>query len=345
MVDSIASLGELDKFEPKQKPPIVKEEQSDNAPKENVFHQRIADKFNDWRKNLITQIKIPRKEIFKPENFEGDWTKADAADYFVHKLSVIGLPDNKEITAEDISKAIAEYNGKAATKERISFTQECYAQFNTAAQKYGLDIGIFEHNRVYFLSEKRIAEIVGSREDRLACTLPGATREILITADNEELNYDPNQMYDVIVHELGHLARDLRGLNKNKDTDLEEGIIQAQARLLEKSHGKESRRTAEIYSIQADVAEQLAIALGAESLFGMNYHEIREKMITKYKLPGQISDPYDNLIYDLILYRRKFDSFNAGITEETPNADVLPMNIELRKDRQAMNRIWGFKLN
>lgn len=284
MIDSGPSLAETGvSIEPKLQP---SEEKIGLTSEQNVFHQKIAEKLDTWESDLVTQGKNIRKEIYRPDNFEGDWTKVDPVDYICHRLSVIGLADSKGISVEDVSGMLSDYRDKVATAERVAFAQECYVQFNTAAQEYGLEVGTFDPNRLYFLGGKRIAEIAGSSMDGLAYTLNGPIGEILIPADDAELNNDPSQLYDVIVHELGHQARGRRGLDRDKSTALEEGIIQAQARLLEQTHDKASKRTNEVYTIEAQIAEQLASTLDVKSLFGMSHQEIRAKTREEYMLPG-----------------------------------------------------------
>lgn len=344
MIDSGPSLAETGvSIEPKLQP---SEGKIGLTPEQNVFHQKIAEGLNIWKSDLATQGKDIRKEIYRPDKFEDDWSRVDPVDYICHRLSVIGLADSKGVSAEDISGMLSDYRDKVATVERVAFAQECYAQFNTAAQECGLDVGSFDPNRLYFLGGKRIAEIAGSSIDGLAYTLNGSVGEILIPADDAELNNDPSQQYDVIVHELGHQARGRKGLDRDKSTVLEEGIIQAQARLLELTHNKVSRRTNEVYSIEAQIAEQLATTLDVKSLFGLSHQEIRAKMREKYMLPGQVDDPYDDLVYDLITYRRKFDSFASRIdtTDQMTDVDIKKMQTELMQDRLAMNQKWTFKM-
>lgn len=314
---------------------------------QNVFHQKIAERLNIWRSRLVQQGKDIKNEIFRPDNFEDDWTKVDPVDYICHRLSVIGIADGKEISVEDVSGIITNYREKVATVERVAFTQECYVQFNTAAQEYGLEVGTFDPNRIYFLSGKRIAEIAVSGLDGLAYTLNGPVAEILIPTDDPESNNDPKQQYDIIVHELGHQARRKKGLDRDKSTILEEGIIQAQARLLERTHNMESRRTNEVYNIEAQVSEQLASVLGVNSLFGLSHQEIRVMMKVKYSLPDQANDPYNDLVSDLILYRRKFDSFALRIdtTDQITDEEIRNMQIELLHDRLAMNQKWRFNMD
>lgn len=313
-------------------------------PEVMVFREKIAERVNNWRRVLVTQVKDSRSEIYKPADFEDDWTRVDPVDYICHRLSVIGFADYEEVSAEDVSGMLFDYRGKLATPERVAFAQECYAQFNIAAQRYGLEVGTFDPNRLYFLPGKRIAEIAGSSMDGLAYTLKGSVGEMLIPADDAELNNDPSQLYDVIVHELGHQARGRRGLDRGGSTFLEEGIIQAHARLLERAHDKESRRTNEVYTIEAQTAEHLALTLNVESLFGMSHQEIRDRMRAEYVLPGQVDDPYDDLVYDLITYRRKFNSFASRIdaTDQITDLDIRKMQTELRQDRLVMNQKWRF---
>ena len=344
MIDSGTSLIETGKsVELKQLP---NERKIGFTPEQNVFHQNIANGLNVWRSGLVAQGKDAKNEIFSPEKFEGDWTKVDPVDYICHKLSVIGLSDINEISTEDVSKTLSDYREKVATVERVAFAQECYTQFNTAAQEYDLEVGNFDPNKLFFLSEKRISEIASTRTDCLAFALTGSVGEIIIPIDNEETNSDPRQLYDIIVHELGHQARFKKGLDTDSDTILEEGIVQAQTNLLARTNNKESRRINEIYAIEAQVAEQLAFTLDVKSLFGLGHQEIRTMMRKKYMLLGQMGDPYDDLVYDLITYTRKFDSFVSKIntTDQITAEEIKKIQTKLAQEHLAMNQKWEFKM-
>jgi hypothetical protein len=315
--------------------------------KENPFHQMLAKRCIEWVTEQINQGKNPRKEIFRPPDFDGNWSKVRAADYFLHRLSILGLPaETSKITAEYIGQTLSQHSERVTSRNNV--LSSAYNNFNAASEQFGLSAGNFDPNRLYFLDSSRVAEISGKTEHNLAYTLDGNFGEIIIPNDDKDLNQDPNQLYDVIVHELGHQTRKQMGLDQNISKlreVLEEGIVQQHARNIEQRNGKASPRTDESDMFEAEVVQHLSKALGVESLIGMSHEDIRKHMREKYLVPGQLlGDPYDDLIYDMNTFNRKLDTFASLIesNDQITSEQIMDMKQGLKLQKDSMYRQWKF---
>ncbi len=324
--------------------------QKDITPKtpevpENEFHKQIADRYNEWQRGIVARGEDPKKAIFRPVEYTGDWSKVLAADYLLHRLSIIGVVGEEVKTAGDIGETLKEYREKIATPERIAMAQEAYKDFNAHVKRLGLSAGEFDPNRMVFVSRQRIEEISGE-SDTLAYSLDGGFGEIIVPHDSADLNKDPNQTFDVIVHELGHQVRDKLGLDRDRVTWIEEGLIQRNAKEIEIKEDKVSERTNEIYGIEVSVMEQLSLVLGDTNLFGKSQTEIQRLINERYAIAGGTGEPLDDLNYDIRSYKSRRASFVVRLELESNVTDeeVEKMNESLRIAKQMMNQKWGFNL-
>jgi hypothetical protein len=324
--------------------PEIKSASETAGHEENPFHRLLANRCTEWVTEQIHQGKNPRKEFFRPPDFDGDWSKVRSADYFLHRLSILGLPaETSKITAEFVGQALRQHSERVASRNNV--LSSAYNNFNDSSKQFGLSAGSFDPNRLYFLDSSRVAEISGNTEDGLAYTLDGNVGEIIIPHDDKDLNQDPNQLYDVIIHEIGHQARGQGGLDQNRSKILEEGIVQQHARSIEQKNGKVSRRTGESYLFEAEVVQHLSKALGLESLIGMSHEDIQKRMREKYLVPGQlIGEPYDDLIYDMIDYKRKLETFASLVEsgDEITSEQIMDMKQGLKMQRDNLYHQWKF---
>lgn len=322
----------------RESPPSAIEEAIVISP--NSFHEKVLRKYKEW----MISNSGEKQQIYRPPSFNGNWDSVPPEEYILHRLSIIGIPET--VGAEDIGKILAKYRTEILTPERLSILQDAYASLNKNLIQYGLSAGSFDPNRVVLVQEQRINEIAGQSRDRLAYTLKGEVGEILIPYDSEELNLEPNTLFDVIVHELGHQVRQKNALDIDASMVLEEGIIQAKAKEVEVATGRTSRRTNEVYTFEAQVATELATNLKVPSLFNLPHSKIKELMGIRYGIAGEVSNPYDDLIYDMIEYLKLFQSFQTEIETTINIADVRvkAMQEGLKARRQAFNKRWQFSM-
>lgn len=304
----------------------------------NEFHGRVAERVNSWLERVGV---YDRKQLYRPEKASDGWDKVDPEDYFLHRITVIGLPlGSKSVTAEQVGKILQQYREAISSQsEKVATARSAYAEFN---QDSSLQVGEFDPERLFLLPRSRIVELAGDELDGLAYTLKGTVGEIIVPIDDETLS-DPEHPYDVVVHELGHQARQAQGLDEDASRGLEEGIIQANAKKIEQANDKLSRRSGEVYHIETEVAERLGVKLGVD-LFTLSHSQIREKMENVYANLGMVGEPYDELIYDIYDYRKMFDGFaNQLETDESiGESDIADMKQQLKAKKRSIYDLWGF---
>lgn len=304
----------------------------------NQFHGRVAERVNAWLGEIG---EYDRKKLYRLEKGFHGWETVSAEDYLLHRITVIGLPlGSKSVTAEQVGKILQQYREAIfSQREKVETICLAYAEFN---QSSSLQVGEFDLGRLFLLPRSRIVELAGNNLDGLAYTLGGAVSEIIVPIDDESLS-DPNSLYDVIVHELGHQARHEQKLDQNASRWLEEGIVQANARRVEWANNRISRRSKEIYHIEAEVAERLGLKLG-EDLFTLSHDEIREKMRAVYGYLGIAGDPYDELVFCIYDYRKMFDEFACRLeTEENiSESEIKEMRQQLRIKKRGIYSLWSF---
>lgn len=324
---------------------IIEKEKVEKTPRveKESFHARVAERYNEWLQKGMENGVV---KVFTPQEFGGDWTEVRAEDYFVHRLSVLGLrPGNGRVTEIDIRETLTGYREKlVGDQERLNTIRQAYELFNEKCRKFGLEVGTFDPNRIYLVPSERIAQI-SKRPDHLAITMANETGDILIPEDAEELK-DLNQLFDVVVHELGHQARDNKEIDHRHSGGsvlLEEGIIQANAQDIEKENEKVSRRTEEVYNFDSWVARSLAKALGAESLIGFGHQEIKRMMAEKYAYLGGVEEPYDMLIDNMIAYNEAFEQAAEKVRaagENLPKEELLKIRAPLEQEKKRIAQMW-----
>jgi Zn-dependent peptidase ImmA (M78 family) len=308
------------------------------------FQQLVVKRCIDWTEEQISQGKNPRKEIFRPKNFGDDWQKISAVDYFLHRLSVIGLPaSSNNISTEVIEETLRQNSER--TSSRIAILTDSFAHFNESMEPLGLPAVKFDAHNIYLLDSSRIIEITSDRKNRLAFSLNEDIGEMIICNDDDDIDSDPNQLYDIVIHELGHQVRTRKRLNKFHSNNLEEGIIQQHARTIEQKHNRISKRTTVVHLIEADVVQQLMKCLGVASMLNMNYKEIQKLVNDRYYSLGRLTkEPFIDLVHDLAAYKRIVSDFEIAIENSraiTKNdIEIMKHNIQNQKD--YFYRQWQF---
>ncbi|HAU98714.1 MAG: hypothetical protein UX04_C0002G0307 [Microgenomates group bacterium GW2011_GWF2_45_18] len=304
--------------------------------RENGFYEKVIKLYDEW----VSRGNGVENQIYRPPNFQGDWKTILPEEYVLHMLSTIGIPDN--FVATDIVPILHTYRVEALTSERIEIVQRAYEALNENIKEHGLFAGSFDPNSLFFLPEQRIQNIVGNRRDDLAYTMKGDIGEILIPQDSQDLNTETAQLFDVVIHELGHQVRKRNRLDTDATTILNEGIIQAKAQEIETSCGQVSMRTKTVYVFEAQVVNDLVRVLQVPSLFHLPFEQIRELVNKHYETYGSMSEPYGDLIYDMYEYNLLFRRFQAEIegNENILKERVAQMRSELQAQRQMFDRRW-----
>lgn len=316
---------------------------SNNEPlTDKAVYAQAYDRFTEWKHQCQQQGTDPLTEYYHPEHVQPNWENADKSDYICRALSIIGIP--KDIDPQHIPKLLKEY---AERREKYTdVIQNCFRGVVNRLKELGIqepETWVHAQN-IFFVPQERIAKIAQQNTGDLAYILRDTTfREILIPFDSEEFSQNQDQLYDVIVHELLHRYRDASGKSL-PHTVLEEGIVQSETRIVEKQTQKESKRSIEIYAFEAGVAKMLAEQLGVASLLDVDPEELRKRINEKYAIAGQISEPYDELLYDMRAYVKSFNACVDKIeTESATDEEIISMKQSLNNKKEQFNRIWAPK--
>lgn len=317
--------------------------ENSSGPEINKFHSEIAAVLSIHNAHSF-------EAIYMPEDFNGDWAKLPPHKYWAHVVSVEGIDMNStNISPLEVSNVLA---GRRETltkhQEHLELVQTAYDDFNQRMKRLGLPQQKFDVNQLFFLKRARISELLVQQgyEDLdhtgQALTLVKGAREILIPEDDAQLMGDSDYLYDVVVHELGHLERPSTiGMSSGKIL-LEEGIVQLNARALEIQNDRVSRRTTEIYSIETDVADELTQGLGIESLMPYSQDVIEQLVNDTFSSPEH-PYPYAEILSDLNTYstlrQTLLGEFETMSPEEKSAAKPL-MKQRLVQQRDAIFKRW-----
>lgn len=297
------------------------------------LHHQLADRLNDWWQTHAT-----KQDIFVPENFTS-WSNSNGEDYYLHILTVYGLGKGGNVTPELVARFIQALNDFEST-EKYQVQKQASDDFNSSVSHLEMEPLDIDLATFHFVPESRIKEIA-SNQDHLAVKLSIPTADILIPWDSEAVD-NPDELYDVIVHELGHLQRDDPNyllFDKTQDSiQLEEGIVQAHAVSVEQQNHRESNRSASIYYIERWMVQNLAKKLGFPTLFSVSHQKIRERMNQVFYQGNELSNPYEDFIEDLSKLSRDF----AQIAEQMGSGELTQKEArnKLQEKKNTVSRNW-----
>ncbi len=313
---------------------IKKEESSD-------FLQKVADKYNALVKSVTQAGGNPLSTVYRDFTFNGNWQDVGAVDYLVHRLSLIGTDGKISITPDDVKLILDRQKLDTSKQEVIDYAHACYRDFNQSAQQFGLPSVNFDPNLMLFLPKKRIRELrnKGPEDDFLAFTLYSSINEIIIPVDSDEFKQDPDALYDVIVHELGHQARRKAGVSGDSDdTFLEEGIVQSHTKAVAQENNRSSARSSGIYQVEVWIAENLARKFVIKSLIGTKQQDIKDRMREIYAHMG-VPEPFTILEDDFYELNELFSEL-CKTDDQTP--EFLKLKTQVSKKKKQMRELWGF---
>ena len=144
-------MPEKSTFKPK---PAIKAENLGSTPEErekNEFHKRVADRVNQWLEEVGA---YDQKMVYRPEKVGDGWHKVSPEDYFLHRISVIGLPQgSKKVTAEQVGQILMQYREAIASqRETVETVRSAYDDFNRASS---LQVGEFDPERLFLLPKSQ----------------------------------------------------------------------------------------------------------------------------------------------------------------------------------------------
>lgn len=244
------------------------------------------------------------------------------------------------LSSPDISHGTENKTG-VTHPERDTLVLSSISDYNRRASEIGLDLEPGTPDYIHFVPQNKISEMRNGG-DVAAATSP-ETLDIFISDDD----YAPAELYDILVHELGHRGRCRRRLDfryTHGHQEIEEGIIQSNAQFIERENQKVSDRTKFIYQFEAQMATSLAEALGVSTLMGQDHVWIRRRMQDVYPHLNQTPEwgPYDLLTEDIQRFNHLYLELARELTDDSTTEQVQEKKNQIMQLRQQIFKFWNF---
>lgn len=299
--------------------------------KETAFRDKLTEKYN-WFLHYGGGMTDQSLSFYEIPNFKGDWKTVSPEDYYAYRLSVKGVRPEKgrhDVSVQDVARAL---------DEDKKIPQPVQNNLQAAREAFYGKRTPMEANDIIWVSETRMKEVIATEFPAAGAFKYGDHVGILLTYKEGE---SPTEFQAKVVHELGHFERNKSGKDDSahdlKKANLEEGIVQANARKAAEKGGFDKAMSLTVYAFESEVADKLSRKLGVDSLMGYSHSEIEKLMNETPSMKSAAPNGYNYLIDNL-------DNYLQSVNE-VDRAEKLKREIPPERFNVLVNQFAKAKLN